>query len=171
MSTISEVEEIIEDLKESESRDVCDVFCMEEGSELRDAVINTFIESINSNSEPKVEELVLLLKQNGIDASEIDENVEVLEDDFPRSILFYASEKDDPDVDTIKLLKKHGFAFKYKLATSHPADSVELIQKAKENLKLCCPTRRSKSKKRRTTGSKRSKNKSKNKSKKRVIMG
>ena len=168
MSTISEVEEIIEDLKESESRDVCDVFCMEEGSELRDAVINTFIESINSNSEPKVEELVLLLKENGIDASEIDENVEVLEDDFPRSILFYASEKDDPDVATIKLLKKHGFAFKYKLATSRPADSLELIQKAKENLKLCCPTRRSKSKsKRRTTGSK---SKSKRSKSKRVTM-
>ena len=166
--TIAEVEGIIEDLQESESRDVCDLFCMEEGTELRDAVINTFVESIDSNnSEPKVEELVLLLKRNGIDASEIDENVQVELDEFPRSILFYAAEKDDPDVDTIKLLKRHGFKFKYTLHPSRPADSIELIQKAKENLKLCCPTR-SKSKRRNTTG-KKSKNKSK-KSKKRVTI-
>ena len=164
MSTIDEVEDIIEELKESESRDVCDLFCMEEGSELRDAVIETFVKSIDSNnSEPKVEELVLLLKRTGIDASEIDENVQVELDEFPRSILFYAAEKDDPDVDTIKLLKKHGFKFKYKLHASRPADSIELIQKAKENLKMCCPTR-SKSKRRNTTG-KKSKRKSKSKSK------
>ena len=168
MSTISEVEGIIDDLKDSEDRDVCDLFCMEEGTELREAVINTFVESIDSNSEPKVKELVLLLKETGIDASEIDENVQVELDEFPRSILFYAAEKDDPDVDTIKLLKKHGFKFKYKLHPSRPADSVELIQKAKENIKLCCPTRRSK---RRNTTGKKSKSKSKSKSKKRVTLG
>ena len=61
MSTLAEVEDIIEDLKDSEDRDVCDLFCMEEGSDLREAVINTFVESIDNNSKPKVEELVLLL--------------------------------------------------------------------------------------------------------------
>ena len=168
MSTISEVEEIIEELKESE-KDVRDVFYMED-SELRDVVINSFVDSIDSNnSEPKVEELILLLKRNGIHVLDIDDNVEVLLDDFPRSILFYAAEKDDPDVDTIKLLKRHGFKLNYTLHPSRPADSLELIQKAKENLKRCCPTRR-KSKRRNTTG-KKSRNKSRSKSKRRITMG
>jgi len=141
---IEPVEEMIEKLKEESDKELCDIFCSTEGNEFRDTVINAFVSIIEKKKTEELEDLITLLAKNDIKVKDIDDQIKVEPDLFPRSILFYTLEKDKNELDTdmIKVLKKHKFKFNYKLHQSRPEDSLALIRKAKKNYMNMFSTKR-----------------------------
>jgi hypothetical protein len=147
---VESVQEMIDELKEESDKDLCDIFCSGEANDFRDTVINAFVDIIEKKKSAELQELILLLNKNDIKVKDIDDQVKVEADLFPRSLLFYTLEKDkdDLDKDTIKMLKKHKFKFNYELHPSRPEDSLSLIKKAKKNyINIFGTKRKTKSKK------------------------
>lgn len=159
LATIQEVEREI--LRLQELGKVSVLFSTDEGEDLRDAVSDIFMNSIlDSNSTHLAHSLILLLEKHDIDASTIDANVEVSNDDiFPRSILFYACEQGNRTM--IRLLSEKLFEFRYKLHHTNPQESLDLVKLAKENLERFSGPKKNPRKKNKT---KRRRNKAKSKS-------
>ena len=110
----------------------------DEGSEFIDEVNNTFIELIDESNSAGLEALIDLLLNEGINVSEIDNRLEYSEGDLPRSMLFYAGEKNDRP--SIRILKKYGFRFHFTARGTTDVTN-KLISTAKHNIKSATRTR------------------------------